>query len=29
MLTQLSTIKSRLSILDTDTTNDALLTAAT
>jgi hypothetical protein len=28
MLTQLSTVKSRLSILDTDTTNDALLTAS-
>ena len=28
MLTQLPTLKSRLGILDTDTTNDALLTAA-
>jgi hypothetical protein len=28
MLAQLSTIKSRLSLLDTDTTNDALLTSA-
>ena len=28
MLTTLSTLKSRLSILDTDTTNDALLTSA-
>jgi hypothetical protein len=28
MLTQLTTIKSRFSILDTDTTQDALLTSA-